>query len=100
MSSKACPFDNIYIEKFWSTMKEEIGHHFKYIRVYDKFVKLIDNYMNYYNNDRYQEVLGGLTPAEFYKYKMSGIYPNKQVLGINIDYLYSPKHYADLYPTI
>jgi hypothetical protein len=56
--------------------------------------------MIFYNNDRYQEVLAGLAPTEFYNYRMTGIYPNKKVLGINIDYLYSPKHYDDLYQIV
>lgn len=37
----------------------------------------IDNYINYYNNDRYQWNLAKLSPNEYYKYIQTGKYPIK-----------------------
>ena len=35
----------------------------------------IDDWIDYYNNDRYQWQLAKLSPNEFYKYSISGVYP-------------------------
>lgn len=36
---------------------------------------IVDDYMNYYNNYRYQWKLAKLAPAEFYKFFVTGVYP-------------------------
>ena len=36
----------------------------------------IDDYMDYYNNERYQWNLKKLSPSEFYKYSITGELPN------------------------
>ena len=36
---------------------------------------VIDDYMDYYNNERGQWKLAKLTPAEYYKYRITGKYP-------------------------
>ena len=40
--------------------------------------KVIDDYIDYYNNDRYQWDLAKLSPSEYYKYTMTGDYPLKK----------------------
>ncbi len=35
----------------------------------------IDDWIDYYNNDRYQWELSKLSPNEFYRYATTGIYP-------------------------
>ena len=35
----------------------------------------IDDWIDYYNNDRYQWELSKLSPKEFYRYATTGIYP-------------------------
>ena len=35
----------------------------------------IDDYIDYYNNDRYQTTLGGMSPNEFYHYTVTGKKP-------------------------
>ena len=37
----------------------------------------IDNWMGYYNHERYQWNLEKLSPTEFYHYTMTGIHPLK-----------------------
>lgn len=36
---------------------------------------IIDDYMDYYNTERYQWNLAKLSPSEYYKYFITGIYP-------------------------
>lgn len=36
---------------------------------------IIDDWMDYYNNDRYQWQLAKLSPNEYYQYITTGVYP-------------------------
>ena len=38
---------------------------------------LVDDYIDYYNNERYQWDLAKLAPNEFYEYSVTGVYPLK-----------------------
>jgi len=38
-------------------------------------VTIIDDWIDYYNNERYQWDLAKLSPNEFYEYCITGIYP-------------------------
>ena len=38
---------------------------------------IIDDYMDYYNTERYQCNLAKLSPNEYYEYLTTGIYPLK-----------------------
>ena len=69
MSRKACCWDNAPIESFWGRMKEQIGptEHLPH----NEIAALVDDYIDYYNNERGQERLGWLTPAE-YAAKLAG----------------------------
>ena len=40
---------------------------------------IIDDWMRYYNEDRYQWELAKLSPNEYYEYITTGIYPLKEV---------------------
>ena len=56
--------DNGPMESFWGTLKCEKY----YLRKYETFEMLyqaIDEYIQFYNNERYQEKLNGLSPLEF-----------------------------------
>ena len=63
MSRKACCLDNAPIESFWATMKRQFGptDHLNH----EEISALVDEYVDYYNNERGQERLGWLTPAEY-----------------------------------
>lgn len=56
--------DNSPMESFWGTLKCEKY----YLHTYKTFEELsfaIDEYMRFYNNDRYQKRLNGLSPMEY-----------------------------------
>lgn len=46
---------------------------------------MINGYISSYNNDQYQYNLAGLTPHEFFEYKMTGIYPCDNYYGLKAD---------------
>ena len=56
--------DNGPIEGFWGIIKSEMY----YLRKFDNFDELklaIDNYIEFYNNRRFQKRLKGLSPIEY-----------------------------------
>lgn len=73
MSRKGNCWDNAPQESFFGHMKDEIDlskcHSFHDVKA------LIDEWMDYYNNERYQWQLNKLSPNEYYEYLQTGIYP-------------------------
>lgn len=45
--------------------------------VYQEILEVIDDWMEYYNKDRYQWGLAKLAPDEYYQYITTGKYPIK-----------------------
>jgi len=64
MSRVSRCLDNQPIERFWGTYKSESYYLNKYDS-YEDVLKDISNYIRYYNNYRYSESLGGLSPNEY-----------------------------------
>ena len=56
-------------------MKDEISDMIAACKTFEDVVERIDDWMDYYNNDRGQWDLFKLTPSEYYKYLQTGIYP-------------------------
>lgn len=73
MSRRGNCWDNAPQESFFGHMKDEVDLSLctGFIDVKDK----IDDWIDYYNNDRYQWQLAKLSPNEYYQYITSGIYP-------------------------
>ena len=76
MSRRGNCWDNAPQESFFGHMKDEIGSRVKACELYIDLVKIIDKYMDYYNNYRYQWNLAKLSPNEYYRFCMTGEYPN------------------------
>jgi len=75
MSRRGNCWDNAPQESFFGHMKDEIN-----IEQCDSFESLkavIDDYMDYYNNDRYQWDLAKLSPNQYGEYLQNGEYPIK-----------------------
>ena len=75
MSRKGNCWDNAPQESFFGHMKDEIGDKIKLCTTYEEMQYLIDDWMDYYNNYRYQWELAKLSPNEYYKYLKTNIYP-------------------------
>lgn len=76
MSRKANCWDNAPQESFHGHMKDEID--LSNCNTIEDVKKVIGDYIDYYNNDRYQWNLAKLSPSEYYKYTMTGDYPLKK----------------------
>ena len=63
MSRRGNCWDNAPQESFFGHMKDEIDY--KSCRTIEELKILIDDYMDYYNNDRYQWNLKKLTPVQY-----------------------------------
>lgn len=75
MSRRGNCWDNAPQESFFGHMKDEIGEWVSQCKTFEELQKIVDDYMDYYNNDRYQWNLAKLSPSEYYQYYITGIYP-------------------------
>ena len=75
MSRKGNCWDNAPQESFFGHMKDEID--VSECKTFEEVKKIIDDWIDYYNNDRYQWNLAKLSPTEFYKYITTCEYPIK-----------------------
>jgi len=73
MSRKANCWDNAPQESFFGHMKEEIA--LSKCVTHEEIVAVIDDWIDYYNNDRHQWDLAKLSPKEYYGYVVTGVYP-------------------------
>ena len=74
MSRKATCWDNAPQESLFGHMKDEIRLR-PNTDTNAMIVRKVDDWVDYYNNDRPQWSLAKLTPSEFYRYATTGIYP-------------------------
>ena len=65
MSRRGNCWDNAPQESFFGHMKNEIGRYTENAGSYEELKEIIDSYMVYYNNDRYQYNLAKLSPNEY-----------------------------------
>lgn len=75
MSRKANCWDNAPKESFFGHMKDHTTERLKEIHTFEEVVTVIDDYIDYYNNDRHQWKLAKLSPKQYYQYSLTGIHP-------------------------
>ncbi len=75
MSRKGNCWDNSPQESFFGHMKDEID--LSKCKTFNDVKVIIDDWIEYYNNERYQWNLAKLSPVEYYKYVKIGEYPLK-----------------------
>jgi hypothetical protein len=83
------------MESFFGRMKERILNLIATCQNFETAKRLIDGYMDTYNNVAYQYNLAGLTPAEFYQYTQTGIYPLAEYFGVDASELGTQKQLID-----
>jgi putative transposase len=64
MSRVSRCIDNGPMEGFWGTLKSEM-YYLKQFYTYDELKQAIDDYIHFYNHERYQAKLNGLAPIEY-----------------------------------
>lgn len=80
MSRRGNCWDNAPQESFFGHMKDEID-----VSGYTKYreVKaIVDDWIDYYNNSRYQWQLAKLSPNEYYGYITTGVYPLEGIINV------------------
>ena len=80
MSRRGNCWDNAPQESFFGRMKDHIENRLKTCTEYKEVKTIIDDWMDYYNTERYQWELAKLSPNEYYTYITTGIYPLKGVI--------------------
>lgn len=75
MSRRGNCWDNAPQESFFGHMKDELQIHSQSWDSFEAVQTTIDDWIDYYNNDRYKTGLGKLSPNEFYNYITTGEYP-------------------------
>ena len=75
MSRRGNCWDNAPQESFFGHMKDELKPQIQSWKTFEDVKRSIDDWMDYYNNDRCQWELAKLTPREYYAYRMTNVYP-------------------------
>lgn len=75
MSRRGNCWDNAPQESFFGHMKDELSDQQKHWKTLMDVQQSINDWMDYYNNDRYQWNLEKLSPNEYYNYIITGINP-------------------------
>jgi transposase InsO family protein len=75
MSRKANCWDNAPQESFFGHMKDEID--LKNCQTHEEVCAVVEDWIDYYNNERYQWDLAKLSPCEYYEFLTTGEYPLK-----------------------
>lgn len=73
MSRRANCWDNSPQESLFGHMKDEIN--LSQCKTHEQIAAVIDDWIDYYNNERYQWDLAKLSPREYYDYVVLGEYP-------------------------
>ena len=73
ISAKGSSVDNVPIESFFSTLKSECIYLIKNLKI-KAIDETIDEFIEYYNNERLQEKTKELTPLEFRKLTLNSVF--------------------------
>lgn len=77
MSRRGNCWDNAPQESFFGHMKDEIKYEIALMKTFAEVKDKVEDWIDYYNNDRYQWDLVKLSPKEYYGYVTIGVYPLK-----------------------
>lgn len=75
MSRRGNCWDNAPQESFFGHMKDRIKEKLTACHTFGAVKDIVDDYMDYYNNRRYQWNLAKLSPNEYYSFVTTGRYP-------------------------
>lgn len=75
MSRRGNCWDNAPQESFFGHMKDHLMERIEKAKEFRQVKNVVDDYMDYYNNERYVWKLAYLSPNEYYKFVTTGRYP-------------------------
>lgn len=76
MSRRGNCWDNAPQESFFGHMKDELRPYIRDWKTFKDVQERIADWMDYYNNDRYQTILGWMSPNEYYHYVVTNKLPS------------------------
>ena len=82
VSARGNSQDNAPMESFFGRLKTAILDMVARCRTFEDAKNLVSGYIKAYNTEHYQYDLAALTPAEFYQYATTGIYPLDSYFGV------------------
>ena len=82
VSARGNSQDNAPMESFFGRLKAAILDMVARCRTFEDAKTLVSAYIKAYNTEHYQYDLAALTPAEFYQYATSGVYPLESYFGV------------------
>ena len=82
VSARGNSQDNAPMESFFGRLKAAILDMVARCRTFEDAKTLVSAYIKEYNTEHYQYDLAALTPAEFYQYATSGVYPLESYFGV------------------
>lgn len=81
MSRRGNCWDNAPQESFFGHMKDDIRDEIAVLTSFEDVKRRVNDWLDYYNNDRYQWDLLKLSPREYYSYLQTGVYPLPKYAG-------------------
>lgn len=78
MSRRGNCWDNAPQESFFGHMKDELKDKMKSWKTFEDVRRDVDDWLDYYNNDRCIWKLAKLPPKKYYEYLKTGIYPEPE----------------------
>jgi putative transposase len=75
MSRRGNCWDNAPQESFFGHMKDDVLPRIEGSTDFREIQVAVDDYIDYYNNERYQWDLAKLSPNEYYQFVSTGVYP-------------------------
>jgi transposase InsO family protein len=75
MSRRGNCWDNAPQESFFGHMKDHLMERIEGAKEFEHIQTAVEDYMDYYNNERYVWDLAYLSPNEYYKFVTTGRYP-------------------------
>jgi transposase InsO family protein len=63
MSKAGCPYDNAPMESFFGHLKDEMQY--RKVKTFKELSDIVEDYIRYYNYDRYQWNLEKMSPAQY-----------------------------------
>ena len=76
MSRRGNCWDNAPQESFFGHMKDELKPYIHDWKTFEDVKTRIDDWMDYYNNERYQTILGWMAPNEYFHYVVTKQLPS------------------------
>ncbi len=95
MSRRGTPLDNAPMEASFSRLKNDLRYLMNSCKTFEALDGLISGYLENEDKNRAYLCLAGLSPAEYYSYWKTGIYPLESFFGVDWKELHSMQDFIE-----